>query len=80
MVNGMLREVYVNGISPETVNSVHLRGYTSNAATTTTTAMRSGVKRDVESSYLQENRHYANKSLANKSLTRGTTAKWCSDP
>ena len=47
MVNNMLREVYVNDILPNKVKKGHLRGCTSEAAMTITTAKRSGVKRDV---------------------------------
>ena len=47
MVNEMLREVYVNDILPNKVKNP-LRGYRGEAAmTTTTTAKRSGKKRDI---------------------------------
>ena len=48
MVNEMLREVYGNDILPKKAKKNPIRGYQSEAAmTTTTTAKRSGKKRDV---------------------------------
>ena len=47
MVNEMLREVYVNDVLPKKSKNP-LRGYRNEAAiTTTTTAKRSGKKRDI---------------------------------
>ena len=48
MVNEMLSEVYVNDILPKKSKKNPIRGYRSKAAmTTTTTAKRSGKKRDI---------------------------------
>ena len=63
MVNEMRREVYVNDILPKKAENP-LRGYRSEAAmTTTTTAKRSGKKRDMNEVVCHNckvNGHYAN--------------------
>ncbi|CAN0425665.1 unnamed protein product, partial [Laminaria digitata] len=58
-----------------------LRGYRSEAAMTTTTEKRSGMKRDVSEVVChncKKKGHYANKCPTNKHLPGDTTTKWCS--
>ena len=82
MVNEMLREVYINDILPKKAKKNPLRGYRSEAAmTTTTTAKRSGKKRDkseVVCHNCKVKGHYANKCPAEKPLPGETITKWCS--
>ena len=74
MVNEMRREVYVNDILPKKAENP-LRGYRSEAAmTTTTTAKRSGKKRDMSEVACHNCKvkgHYVNKCPAKK-LSLGT--------
>ena len=75
MVNEMLREVYANDILPKEAKKNPLRGYRSEAAMTmTTTAKRSGKKRDISDVVChncQVKGRYANKCPAKK-LSLGT--------
>ena len=79
MVNEMLREVYVNDILPKKAKKNPLRGYRSEAAmTTTTTAKRSGKKRDINEVVCDNCKvkgHSANKCSAKKPLPGDTTTK-----
>ena len=73
MVNEMLREVYVNDILPKKAKKNPLRGYRSEAAlTTTTTAKRSGKKRDISEvvchNFKVKGHHANNVRLRNLSL------------
>ena len=82
MVNEMLREAYVNDIFPKKAKKNAPRGYRSEAAmTTTTTAKRSGKKRDISEVVCHNGKvkdHYANKCPAKKPLPGDTTTKWFS--
>ena len=82
ILNEMLREVYVNDILPKKAKKNPLRGYRSEAAiTTTTTAKRSGKKRDISDVVCHNctvKGHYANKCPLKKPLPGNTTTKWCS--
>lgn len=68
VVNDMLREVYVNGISPKKIKNDHPQGYRSDASMTTTTAK---LCRNCKGKG-----HSANKCPASKPLPGDTTAKW----
>ena len=82
MVNEMLRDVYVNDILPNKTKKSPLRGYRSEAVmTTTTTAKRSGRKRDISEVICHNCKlegHYANQCPAKKPFPGDTTTKWCS--
>ncbi|CAN0303407.1 unnamed protein product, partial [Scytosiphon promiscuus] len=82
MVNDMLREVYVNDILPNKSKKDPLRGYRSEAAMTTTTAVkRSGMKRDMSEvvcHHCKEKGHYANKCPTKNPPPGATGTKWCS--
>ena len=79
MLNEMLREVYVNDILPKKAKKNPLVGYQSEAAmTTTTTAKRSGKKRDVSEVVCHNCKvkgHYAKKCPGKKPLPGDTTTK-----
>ena len=82
MVNEMLREVHVNDILPKKANKNPLRGYRSETdMTTTTTAKRSGNKRDI-SEVVRHNckvkDHYTNKGPAKEPFPGDTTTTCCS--